>query len=675
MIFWCVTIVGICALSVRAGAEDPPAGLPTPISIEQNLAGKRGTFTWDVPTGDGRGPLPVTFTFPMGYHSESVYPLAVHLGRTVALGDSRAAGRPNIAMVIPDRQGTNYLGLGATDAFAAIRSAVNHLNVDRQCVVLVAAGGRCTAALRLAARWRDLLAALVLDEPTVHDQVSDNLLGLPILLLYRSPRVDRVPNVVAALSQQLTRAGAVVDLLGVPDGAGSQEQSVLPQPIIEAWIFAHSGLSKHSSINLLSNDPLYGLYDGRPIRIIVPTEGDEAYLTAVNRMGRFLSVGGNLACAIPGKGAAASAGGCIPIIRDIDITGRKVRAHWIVLGSPATNVILADQLASAPVRIEDGWIVLTDVKKRYPSSRFGFVYSRPNARDARWRVHIVAASRKEFFETHIGSSLVPNTDLPLARRRPDLTVLHVHTEAMAGLWFTDSLGRIMPSADSRRIPANVETWQQLHRLEAEAARLATDSRVSFAATESSIATRPIIDAERLNLTGLLCLIGNQPIVIAELPAEQLELAVLQAHQAPNVVVLPSRQRSSTKPDRTYCVAIPMQQLEAVSARVPGLRSLADLRVADQTIRDGVMELFGKPGDLNRDQSIDLDDLVFFRRCYTGPVGHVTVGCRLADLNGDGAVDATDLHVLKQGITEPGSAIANTSMTAEDLEDWISNVSP
>jgi hypothetical protein len=450
---------------------------------------------------------------------------------------------------------------------------------------------------------------------------------------------------------------------------------------VEQWANQHVGSFINGNAEVFADDPLYGLFDGRPVRIVVPSGGNDEYQTEVTRMAYHFATGANFAQPEPGSWVAGAGStmpfGQIPIVRDIEVAKGGIDAHWIVLGSPETNTVLAEQLARGATQFGEQRIALQDAAKSYPIDLFGIVAGQPNVLNRAWRVLIVASTNPNFFRTHGAGTVVPNTHYPVTRRRPDVAVLAAHVPLIAGMYWTDRQGHLVRPTDPRLAPSDMQTLNDLDRLKADSARRVTDSPFSIAATSPQLGSRQIVSPSNLSLSALRELVGDEGIVTIELTGEQLIRMVRKVHGTFPVALFPTDGGVPLRENARYRLAVGLSQVPRIAGFLPPDLGAGRIRMADETVDQGIELVMGGMGDLDRDGDVDGEDLQRFDFCFgqqrLGPHGE----CRMADLDGNGRIDAGDFAALKRIWHDQhrDRAIADREMTPEDLEDWILSVDP
>jgi hypothetical protein len=150
---------------------------------------------------------------------------------------------------------------------------------------------------------------------------------------------------------------------------------------------------------IYSEGSLQNLFDGKPIRVVVPGGGDPAYRKAVLKGARQLALGG------------AHFGG-IPILEDREVDVERPDAHLIMLGSPDNNECMKRLLAMLPLSEADGKVAVP-VLGEYPLKDRGYAFYYYHPRQPRYRVLLFRSDSPEYFRDMLSV-------LPDGRYDPDL---------------------------------------------------------------------------------------------------------------------------------------------------------------------------------------------------------------------------------------------------------------
>lgn len=671
-----------------SGPGADPAGLRellTALAEKKDvLAGKRGWITWAYESRLDSTGQPFSLYLPDRLDARPTHPLIVRLHDL--RGDHRTrratpASKDAIVLAVNGRGSNFYFGPGTVDVVEAIQWAKSALPVDPERVYLDGVGMGANGAFHVATMHGELISGLIARDPWPTTEVSDRLAGMPILVMYGKTSLDDRHLGTSVLLQQLARVGAVVDAMAVPMDRFAGIDDPRLSRLAEQWAAKHVGSLITGDPEAFRDDPLYGLFDGRPLRIVVPSGGDDEYQFEVSRMARHFASGANFAQPEPGSWVVGVGSpmrfGQIPIVRDIEVAKEGIDAHWIVLGSPETNTVLAEQLSRSAMQFGDQRIALPDVAKSYPVDLFGIVAGQPNVLNRAWRVLIVASTNPNFFRTHAAGAVVPNTHYPVTRRRPDVAVLAAHVPLIAGMYWTDGQGTLVEPTDPRITPAGMRTLNDLDRLKAQSARRITDSPFSIAATSPQLGSQQILAPSNLSLSALRELIGDEGIVTIELTGEQLVRMIRRVNRTFPVSLFPTDGSVRLRENVRYRLAVGLSQMARIADFLPPDLNADRIRIADETIVEGIELVMGRMGDLDRDGDVDGEDLEHFDFCFgqqrLGPQGE----CRMADLDGNGRIDAEDFAVLKRIWHEDhrDRAVADREMTPEDLEDWILSIDP
>ncbi len=144
---------------------------------------------------------------------------------------------------------------------------------------------------------------------------------------------------------------------------------------------------------------LQNLFDGRPVRVVVPSGGSPEYRAAVTRGAKRLA-------------QTRQRYGGLPVISDRDIDPEKPDAHLIVLGTPETNACMRRLLDLLPLD-DSGEQLDLPVLGSYPLAGRGYAFHYYHPDQPQFRIVLYRSAEPDYFRNLFAV-------LPDGRYRPNM---------------------------------------------------------------------------------------------------------------------------------------------------------------------------------------------------------------------------------------------------------------
>ena len=245
----------------------------------------------------------------------------------------------------------------------------------------------------------------------------------------------------------------------------------------------------------VGRDPVYDegsistLFDGQPIRVVVPTGGDDAYQKAARSGARPLA------------GGFGRYGG-ISIEDDKDLDAQTPNAHLIVFGSPRTNRIMRQLIQWLPIELKDEMLTVRGLGT-YPMTHHGFAFHYYHPRQPQYRILLFCSEDPEYLrQSHraLPDGVFNDTDTWDAA--PDVVIFDMASKRYVRVACFGNDWKIAPEfRESPLLPASMTSAESVYG--AVGAALREVSGADFGFTRSG--AMPKVNPETMRTADLLCL--------------------------------------------------------------------------------------------------------------------------------------------------------------------------